>query len=82
LFVDIKITIVFEKIFAILVIKIYNFVVLTILNSLKSNKDNFNIEFCNCNNKEKVSLKEFKLLLFFFFLSFINLVIFKLRFRL
>jgi len=60
LFVEIKITIVFEKIFAILIIKVCNFVVLTTLSNLKSNKDNLNIKFRNCSNKEKASLKEFK----------------------
>ncbi len=60
LFVKIKIAIVFKKIFAILVIKVYNFVVSTTLNSLKFNKDNFNIKSCNCNNKKEVSLKESK----------------------
>ncbi len=59
LFVKIKIIIVFRKIFAILVIKVRNFVVLTTLDNLKSNKDNFNIKFCDYNNKEKASLKEF-----------------------
>ncbi len=60
LFARIKITIVFEKIFAILIIKVRNFVILTILDNLKSNKDNFNIEFRNCSNKEKASLKKSK----------------------
>jgi len=60
LFIKIKITIIFKKIFAILVIKVCNFVVLTTLNNLRSNKDNLNIKFRNCNNKEKASLKEFK----------------------
>ncbi len=60
LFVKIKIAIVSKKILAILVIKIRNFVILTTLNNLKSNKDNFNIKSCNCNNKEETSLKKFK----------------------
>ncbi len=60
LFVKIKIAIVFKKILAILIIKIRNFVILTTLNNLRFNKDNFNIKFCNCNNKEKASLKESK----------------------
>jgi len=60
LFVKIKIVIVFEKIFAILVIKVRNFVVLTILSNLRFNKDNFNIKSRNCNNKEEASLKEFR----------------------
>ncbi len=60
LFVKIKIAIVFRKIFAISIIKVCNFVVLTTLNNLKSNKDNFNIKFRNYNNEKKASLKEFK----------------------
>jgi len=60
LFIEIKIVIVFKKILAILIIKVYNFVVLTTLNSLRFNKDNLNIEFCNYNSKEKTFLKEFK----------------------
>jgi len=60
LFVKIKIAIVSKKIFAILIIKVCNFVVLTTLSSLRFNKDNFNIKSCNCNNKEKTSLKEFR----------------------
>jgi len=60
LFIKIKIAIVSKKIFAILVIKVRNFVVLTILDNLKSNKNNFNIKSCDYNNKEKASLKEFK----------------------
>jgi len=60
LFVKIKIAIVFKKILAILIIKIRNFVILITLNNLRFNKDNFNIKFCNCNNKEKASLKESK----------------------
>ncbi len=60
LFVEIKIAIVFKKIFAILIIKVRNFVILTILDNLRFNKDNFNIKFCNYNNKEKAFLKEFK----------------------
>ncbi len=60
LFVKIKIAIVSKKILAILIIKVRNFVVLTTLNNLKSNKDNLNIKSCNCNNKEKTSLKKFK----------------------
>ncbi len=77
LFVEIKITIVFEKIFAILIIKVRNFVVLIILNNLKSKKDNLNIKFRNCNNKEETSSRKFKLNCFFLALSFINFVIFK-----
>jgi len=60
LFVEIKITIVFRKIFAILVIKVRNFVVLTTLNNLRFNKNNLNIKSRNCNNKKEASLKEFK----------------------
>jgi len=60
LFVKIKIAIVFKKIFAILIIKVCNFVVLTTLNNLRFNKDNFNVKFRNCNNKKETSLKEFK----------------------
>jgi len=60
LFVEIKIAIVFKKIFAILIIKVGNFVVLTTLNNLRFNKNNLNIESYNYNNKEKVFLKEFK----------------------
>ncbi len=60
LFVKIKITIVFKKILAIFIIKVRNFVVLTTLNNLRSNKDNLNIKFRNCNNKKKTSLKESK----------------------
>jgi len=60
LFVKIKIAIVSRKIFAILVIKIRNFVILTTLNNLRFNKSNLNIKSCNRNNKEKASLKEFK----------------------
>jgi len=58
LFVKIKITIIFKKIFAILIIKIRNFVILITLNNLKFNENNLNIRSCNCNNKEKTSLKE------------------------
>jgi len=60
LFVKIKIAIVFKKIFAILIIKVRNFVVLTILNNLRFNKDNLNIEFRNYNNKEEAFLEEFE----------------------
>jgi len=60
LFIEIKIVIVFEKKIAILVIKVCDFVILTTLNNLKSNKNNFNIKFCNYNNKEEFFLKEFK----------------------
>jgi len=60
LFVKIKIAIVFKKIFAILIIKIRNFVVLTTLNNLRSNKNNLNIKFRNRNNKKEAFLKEFK----------------------
>ncbi len=67
LFVRIKIAIVFEKILAILVTKVYNFVVLTTLDSLRSNKDSLNIRFCNCNKKEKAFLENFKFLSFFLF---------------
>ncbi len=59
LFVKIKIVIVFEKKNAILIIKVCNFVVLTTLNNLKFNENNFNVKSCNCNNKEKASLKKF-----------------------
>ncbi len=59
LFINIKIIIVSKKILAILITKIYNFVLLTTSNSLKSNKNNLNIKSCNCNNKEEVSLKRF-----------------------
>jgi len=45
---------------AILIIKVRNFVVLTTLNNLRFNENNFNIKFCDFNNKEKASLKEFK----------------------
>jgi len=58
LFVKIKITIVFKKIFAILIIKVRNFVILTTLNNLRFNKNNFNIKFRNYNNEKKASLKE------------------------
>ena len=77
LFVEIKIAIVFKKIFAILIIKIYNFVVLTTSNNLRFNKDNLNIKSCNCNNKEKISLKNLNFCLFFI-LFFVNFVIFRL----
>ncbi len=53
LFVEIKIAIIFKKIFAMLIIKVRNFVILTTLNNLKFNKDNLNIEFRNRNNKKK-----------------------------
>ncbi len=69
LFVKIKIAIIFKKILAILVIKVRNFVMLATLNNLKFNKDNFNVKFCNRNNKEKASLKKSKskfFLLFYF----------------
>jgi len=59
LFVKIKIAIVFKKIFAILIIKVRNFVILTTLSNLRFNKDNLNIKSCNRNNKEETSLKEF-----------------------
>jgi len=57
LFVKIKITIVFRKVFTILIIKVCNLVILITLNNLKFNKDNFNLKSCDRNNKEKVSLK-------------------------
>ncbi len=60
LFVEIKIAIIFEKKIVILIIEVRNFVVLTTLNNLKSNKNNLNIESRNCNSKEKISLKESK----------------------
>ncbi len=60
LFVEIKVAIVSRKIFAILIINIRNLIILITSNSLKSNKNNLNIESCNCNNKEKISLKNFK----------------------
>jgi len=68
LFIEINVAIVFKKILAIFVIKVRNFVVLITLDNLRSNKDNLNIKFCNCNNKEEVFLKDFKFLLFFFLL--------------
>ncbi len=77
LFVEIKIAIVFKKIFAIFEIKVRNFVVLTILDNLKSNKDNLNIKSCNYNNKEETFLKEFKFYFFFLVLFFISFVIFR-----
>jgi len=60
LFIEIKIIIVFKIIFAILIIKVGSFVVLTILDNLRFNKSNLNIRSCNYNNKEEASLKEFK----------------------
>jgi len=51
LFVEIKVAIVSRKIFAILIINIRNLIILITSNSLKSNKNNLNIESCNCNNK-------------------------------
>ncbi len=60
LFVEIKIAIIFEKIFAILIIKARNFVILTTSNNLRFNKDNLNIKFRNCSSKEETSLKESK----------------------
>ena len=74
---EIKIAIVFKKIFAILEIKVYNFVVLTILDNLKSNKYNLNIKSYNYNNKEETFLKEFKFYFFFLVLFFISFVIFR-----
>ncbi len=53
-------SIVFKKIFAILIIKVYSYIVLITLDNLKFNKDNLNIKSCSCNNKEKNSLKKFK----------------------
>jgi len=61
LFVKIKIAIIFKKIFAILIIKIRNLIILTILNNLRFNKNNFNIESRNYNNKEEASLEEFRI---------------------
>ncbi len=58
LFIEIKIAIVFKKILAILIIKVRNFVILTTLDNLKSEKDSFNIKFRNRNNEEKVFLKK------------------------
>jgi len=78
LFVEIKIAIVFKFFFAILVIKVYDFVVLITLNNLKYNKNNLNIKFCNYNNKKEASLKDFRFR-FFFALFFVSFVIFKLR---
>ena len=60
LFIEIKIIIVFKKIFAISIIKIRDFVVLIILNNLRFNKDNLNNKFRNYNNKKEASSKEFK----------------------
>jgi len=60
LFIKIKIATISKKILAILVIKIYNFIVLTTLSNLKSNKNNLNIESCNYNSKKETSLKESK----------------------
>ena len=60
LFIKIKVAIVFRKIFAILIIKVRNFVVLIILNNLKFNKDNLNIKSRDYNNKKETFLKEFK----------------------
>jgi len=68
LFIEIKIVIVFGKKIAILIIKIYNFVVLTILNNLKFNKDNLNIKSRNYNNKEETFSKKFKFKFSFFLL--------------
>jgi len=58
LFIEIKIAIVSRKIFAILIIKARNFVVLTTLSNLRFNKDNLNVKFYDCDNKEKAFLKE------------------------
>ena len=77
LFVKIKITIIFKKIFAILIIKIRNFVILITLNNLKFNENNLNIRSCNYNNKGKTSLKELSFN-FNFNLFFISFIIFKL----
>jgi len=60
LFVKIKIAIIFKKIFAILIIKVRNFVMLTTLNKLRFKENNLNIKSYNCNNKEKTSLKKFR----------------------
>ncbi len=78
LFIKIKIAIISKKIFAILIIKIYNFIILTTLDNLRFNKDNLNIKFCNYNNNNKVFLKNSKFLSFFFVLFFVNFVIFRL----
>ncbi len=75
MFIEINVVIVFEKIFAIFVIKKQDFVVLITSNYLRFNKDNLNINFCNCSNKEEVFLKNSK---FFFGFFFVNLVIFRL----
>jgi len=58
--IEIKINIIFEFFFAILIINIYNLIVLITLDSLKSNKNNLNIKFRNYYSKEKISLKEFR----------------------
>jgi len=71
LFVEINVVIVFEKILAIFVIKVRDLVVLIILDNLRFNKDDLNVEFCNCNNKEEVSLEDFRFLFSFFLFSFL-----------
>jgi len=60
LFVKIKIAIISKKILAILVIKVYNFVVLTTLDNLRFRENNLNIKSCNYNNRKEASLEKSK----------------------
>ncbi len=73
LFVQIKIAIIFEKKIVILIIEVRNFVVLTTLNNLKSNKNNLNIEsrdLCKNNkSKKKICKQKIKLLSCYIFIN-------------
>jgi len=65
--IKIKIATIFEKIFAISIIKARNLVVLTISNNLKSKENNLDIESRNCSKEKEVSLEDSKFLSFFLF---------------
>jgi len=65
LFIKIKIAIVSKKIFAFLIIKARNLVVLIALNNLKFKENNLNIKFRNRNSKEDFFLKNFNSLFSF-----------------
>jgi len=71
LFVKINVAIVFEKIFAIFVIKVDNLVVLITSSNLKFNKNNLNVKFRNRNNEKEVFLENFKFLFSFFLFYFL-----------
>jgi len=71
LFVEINVTIVSRKIFAIFVIKVCNLVVLISSSNLKFNKDDFNVQFRDRNSKKDFFLKNFEFLSSFLLLCFL-----------